>query len=110
MTNPLRLWVDDLRPPPAPDWLWAKDVHDAKAALKTGEVKVVSLDHDLGDQPWEHESGYDLVQWMCYQRLLPEKIVIHSWNPAGARRMARLLSEFGRGCIRAPYREGHSVH
>lgn len=43
----MRLWLDDLRPPP-PGWEWAKTVEEAILIIESGEVVEASLDHDLG--------------------------------------------------------------
>jgi hypothetical protein len=64
----------------------------------------MSLDHDLGAvaadpyNPTEEEmwqsgqgevTGFDFVKWLCMCELFPtDIIIIHSWNPAGAKRMS----------------------
>ena len=103
------LWHDDVRPAP-PGWLWARTNAQAKDALRTGNVVACSLDHDLGlheveipDDPESlldiitmvghgSETGYDLVNWMIVEDIIPPKITIHSWNPEGAMAMANRLA------------------
>ena len=45
----MRLWVDDLRIPPA-GWEWAKTSAEAIRILdaRVGDVEMMSLDHDFG--------------------------------------------------------------
>jgi hypothetical protein len=153
----IRLWHDDVRPPPDDSWTWARTNDAAKAVLEAHPVCEISLDHDLGyagpppgkcercngtgrlsnsgerkDDPTfpsdprgvpcavcdgdgfiggdvlyvagtADETGYDLVKWMCETGNVPPKITIHSWNPAGARRMAALFADHDHGCIVRPY-------
>lgn len=119
----MRLWHDDVRPPPA-GWVWARTNDAAKEILLSENVTQISLDHDLGyhditlpDDPDElaevlilrgqsEETGYDLVNWMIERKLVPESVTIHSWNPDGARAMAARLNRFGYDCVVEAYRGG----
>lgn len=107
----VKLWHDDVRPAPK-GWVWAQNNADAMAILKTGEVTEISMDHDLGGDPRngifvagnsQDGSGLDLVQWMVETINVPETITIHSWNPDGARRMARVFNDAGYSVTVAPY-------
>lgn len=60
------------------------------------------LDHDLGEKindPYPREvTGDDVARWMVMELPIerrPKQIIIHSWNPDGARRMANRLYEAG---------------
>jgi len=111
----MKLWLDDVRPAPQ-GWMWAKDNATAKSILEacgvTGHVAIheCSLDHDLGALPTGDTdprevmflqgdspdgSGYDLAVWMCENGLVPDIVTIHSWNPAGARRMRATFYDHG---------------
>jgi hypothetical protein len=112
----VKLWLDDVRP--APDWSWAcvRTVEDAMFAFEHLPIEVASLDHDLGyiaDPNWDGDprepreldpeeyfiarsrpggDGIDLVRWMCEHGHFPSLlVVIHSWNPDGARNMYEAL-------------------
>lgn len=89
----LRLWLDDLRPPPDGGWTWVTSAWDAIDALKRGVVGEVSLDHDLG--PPDAGSGYDVAEWIeaeAYHGRLPRlRWALHSANPIGVERMRRAL-------------------
>lgn len=49
------------------------------------------------------ETGHDLVRWMVEHGKVPPKVTVHSWNPDGARRMAKYLQDHGHPCAVAPY-------
>lgn len=81
-------------------------------------ITECSLDHDLGredvdpDDPEsyfiagssQYGSGLDLVTWMIANDRVPEKVTIHSWNPAGAKAMAYALYDANYGCVIEPFR------
>ena len=117
----VRLWLDDVRPPPE-GWRWARTVDEAKKILSENEVVECSLDHDLGlhevedpddlDEFFEvareanksaTETGLDLVNWMLETHNVPRRITIHSWNPAGAHNMAARLNHYGYDCAVVPF-------
>lgn len=100
----MKLWHDDVRPPPSVDWAWAQTNEEAKLFLYNanaiaqagGEgVTECSLDHDLGADPREgiyakgaaEETGMQLVEWMIESGIVPKRVVIHSWNTPAAKRM-----------------------
>jgi len=62
-----------------------------------GEYDLIMLDHDLGGaqmvSPDEEETGTAFVKWLVENNKLKNgpKVIIHSWNPDGARRMLELL-------------------
>lgn len=120
----MRLWHDDVRPPPDQSWTWARTNEQAIEVLSRSEpmVREISMDHDLGfhdveipEDPDEamdvltlrgqaEETGLDLVEWMIENERVPEKITIHSWNPDGAHRMAMRFVDAGHECVLAPFR------
>lgn len=93
----IKLWFDDIRPAPDSSWVWAKNVPEAQAIFAgPDEVVEAALDHDI----WDPESGgvlslqgIDLAHWMAANHFVPDRIVIHSWNPPGAKRMAEVLHD-----------------
>ena len=91
----MKLWLDDLRPPPE-GWMWARTVEEAMPHLRSGEVAEASLDHDLGEGV---EEGHRLVLWMAEHGIWPtQAISVHSSNPPGAEMMAAVIERYG------PYR------
>lgn len=113
----MKLWLDDMRPPPDDSWVWAKNVEDAKACLLNLAVDEASLDHDLGAclnclngltaEDWLRRTdftqmpncdhfgtGYTLVSWMEETGHWPDKKpTVHSRNPAGAARMRQVIDK-----------------
>lgn len=117
----MKLWHDDVRPPPD-GWIWARTNAQAQAILENDwPVTEISLDHDLGfshvEIPDDHdeflevmrlrgdeEEGTELVEWMIVNNRVPPTITIHSWNPAGAVKMARMLNDAGHSVMVRPYK------
>lgn len=112
----MKLWLDDLRPAPE-GWTWAKTADEAILILMGNQVRVASLDHDLADEHYRQEApltaaqiaaynkektGYDVVLWMEQNNVWPERVIIHSFNPNGARRMADVACRYTRTII-CPY-------
>lgn len=97
----MKLFVDDLRP--CPDgWVLAKTATEAISVLITGEVRELSLDHDLGEPESEVGSGYQVVCWLEERahagdwRHVPRVIAIHSANPVGHQRMQAAIDNIER--------------
>lgn len=84
----MKVFLDDLRATPA-GWVrcyWPSEVIEL---LKTGKVKEVSLDHDLGDD--RKGTGYDVIKWIEKQvantDFVPPSIRIHTANPVAMDKM-----------------------
>jgi CheY-like chemotaxis protein len=80
----------------------AWSAEDAIRALSSCEVfDCVWLDHDLGDYGnylYEPSTGLVVAQFIALHlpiEKLPRNVIIHSWNPSGARAMERTLRENG---------------
>lgn len=119
----MRLWHDDVRPAPA-GWVWARTNAQAKEHLLTGQVREISMDHDLGyhdvvmpDDPKDpdalmeilvlrgvsEDTGLHLAHWMVENHRVPSRIRIHSWNPDGAKNMAAVFNRHGHNCEVRPF-------
>lgn len=79
----MKVWLDDERPIPAGYDIHVKTAGEAIELLKTGNVELISLDHDLGGVA----TGYDVAKWIAeaaYHNSLPKvKVRIHTMNPIG---------------------------
>lgn len=118
----MKLWLDDVRPAPPGGWTHVENFDLAIGYLEEHRdglyvIEVASLDHDLGmiackacrqAQPtyaeWKmvqdlgcvhgDRSGYDVICWMEEHGVWPELVIIHSMNPAGARRMFEVAKRY----------------
>lgn len=112
----MKLWHDDVRPPPSDEWSWARTNEEARFFLRAAKAdghKVIasSLDHDLGAVPSDgicakgaaEETGLQLVEWMIENDLVPSSITIHSWNAPAAKRMQQAFADAGYSAILRPF-------
>ena len=80
----MKLYLDDIRAAPDDSWVVARTAQDAIKWLKTLNVEVISLDHDLGAGQL---TGYDVVKWIEKEvftnKFVPPIILIHSMNNVG---------------------------
>jgi hypothetical protein len=89
----MKLYVDDAREAPT-GWTVARTFEEAMQRIASGKVTELSLDHDLGAEGTE--TGYDILK-MIERAMMqvgfvpPEKIKIHTANPAGYRNMKLAL-------------------
>lgn len=104
----MNLWLDDIRPAPE-GWRWVKTAPEAVAWLGSGDVEVLSLDHDLCSvEALPHMpdwTGYDVICWLeRHPTWWPENGVrVHSMNPAGAARIQDVIDRHGRVDLTAEF-------
>jgi hypothetical protein len=91
----MKIYLDDVRPIPD-GWVGVRTYDEAVAVIKTGKVKEISLDHDLGPG----KTGYDLVclieKMVVEERFIPPVMRIHSANPVGRSNMERAIQSIER--------------
>lgn len=98
----MKLWVDDLRPPPDGTWTWALDSFDALqnlafyAAGSDEGVQEISLDHDLGDD----DTTRSVVLWMAEHGSWPSVVRVHTANPVGRAWLEGMIDRYGPGVTR----------
>lgn len=84
----MKLFLDDERAPPK-GWILVRWPQEAIDLLKTNQVEVISLDHDLGDD--SIGTGYDVILWIEEQvalgKMIPPKIEVHSANISARKKM-----------------------
>jgi Cyclic-phosphate processing Receiver domain len=98
----VRVWLDDVREAPE-GWVHVKTPEEAIDLLRSGEVKEISLDHDLGlATPEAERTGYDVLAWLeeavatgTWRHSVPV-IRVHSANPVGWRRMEQAIASIER--------------
>ena len=99
-----RLWLDDTRRPPDPDWDWARNVAEAQHMLQeeNREYDLMSLDHDLGMVKFEGKavinpdalSGGDFCLWLHEhgdKKHMPKDVTLHTHNLHAVEIMYRAL-------------------
>jgi hypothetical protein len=89
----INLWLDDIRSMPVSYNKHVKTAQEAIDILKTGKVKSISFDHDLG--PEEAGTGHDVAKWIeeaaFNKEIPPLRWRVHSANPVGARNIERAM-------------------
>ena len=84
----MKVYLDDERDTPS-GWVRVYWPDEAIELLKSGVVKEISLDHDLGDD--DRGTGYDVVLWVeeaVFTRdFTPPKMVVHSANSSAREKM-----------------------
>lgn len=115
----MKLFLDDERSCPE-GWECVRNYGEFKDfIISRGMPEVISFDHDLGLEHYRdaatgvidyskyvERTGYDcaklLVEWGEY----PKFVIVHSFNPVGARNISDLLSEHTVVTIQ-PYHPAH---
>jgi hypothetical protein len=75
---------------------------EAIQAMNGERFDEVWLDHDLGTL----RNGCDVAYWMATELppiKLPGRVIVHSWNPAGARAIATTLQPVGINAEISPF-------
>lgn len=90
----MRLYVDDIRPCPE-GFVLARSYEEAVEIILRKRIRVLSLDHDLGQE----KSGYDLCKFLvenCLDSRIewPDEIYLHTDNPVGRNNMLQLLAHY----------------
>lgn len=86
----------------------ATSVEEAKK-LWTPPYDLVCLDHDLGGEQMvdstQENTGYQFALWLAERPIedRDETIVVHSYNPEGAKRMLVALREHRYAACRVPF-------
>lgn len=108
MKKEINLYVDDLRDCPE-GYVVARNVDEAIEYLENYKVKILSLDHDLGEDADGRllPTGYDLVKLFCERGYHADRIYIHTDNGAGRENMYHTLKGAQRRGFIAPDIEIH---
>lgn len=99
-SQPLKLWVDDIRTPPDRTWTWTKSSQDTIRTLTNQKImfargwiekpEVMSLDHDLGGD----DTTRYVVLWMCNHDFWPNEVRVHSANPVGVEWLEGMIKRY----------------
>jgi len=84
----MNVYLDDERQTPE-GWIRVYWPDEAIRLLETGQVQVISLDHDLGDD--ERGTGYDVITWLeeavITRGFIPPEMRVHSANLSARQKM-----------------------
>lgn len=73
------------------------NVEEAKNALSSRSYDIIYLDHDLDGRVYVPSflpnTGYALAKWIADNNIKCREIIIHSFNPAGAEAMKKVLPQ-----------------
>jgi hypothetical protein len=78
----MRLWIDDLRPPPDHWWHWAKTSAEALEVLGC-DVCEISFDHDLGGDDTAMPVAREIERLAFEGQIHGMTWHVHSANPVG---------------------------
>ena len=95
----MKLWIDDMRQPPADDWIWVKTTNQAIAAINQYERNMnddtimINLDHDAGDFVNDGGDYIQILNWLEKNRIVDTGYFfhIHSMNPVGIQNMRAII-------------------
>ena len=90
----MKVFLDDIREAPSPDWTEVRSYEDCIKLLQSRIVTELSLDHDLG--MGSDKTGYDVMLWIESEVFYdtyyePPKISFHTANPVGRKNMELAL-------------------
>ena len=103
--NILFLDDDNNRTRLARQWFMKHNLLTAETAEEAKEILISNprfdlamLDHDLGGKvycPSDENSGYDVALFISLmnREFMPKQVIVHSFNPTGARKMVSVLSD-----------------
>jgi hypothetical protein len=96
----MKIWLDDLRPAPDHTWTAVTTPSAAIGLLESGEVEVISFDHDLGFEGKTELTGYSVLLWIeeavALRGFSPPEMLVHSANPPGHERLLRGIEAINR--------------
>ena len=90
----INIFLDDLRDYPN-DFVVARNYRDCIDLLNNNRVKIMTFDHDLG----EEKTGYDVAKYIVEMGIensdfWPQLIYIHTSNPVGRNNIYQLLDRY----------------
>ena len=88
----MKVFLDDRRPAPDNTWVLVKSPSAAISLLETGEVELISFDHDLGYDGDIELTGNQVLLWVeeavALRGFEPPKMLVHSSEPSRPRETA----------------------
>jgi hypothetical protein len=105
----LKVWLDDIRPPPDDSWTWCKTGIRAIVQATFIGIVEISFDHDLGEENTDElfhitiggrdiwtETGYNVAkvfEFLVWNKSMTRfKWSIHSANPVGRKNIESAMN------------------
>ena len=96
----MKVFLDDRRPVPDDTWVLVTTPSEAIALLETGEVELISFDHDLGYDGDVEMTGNEVLLWIeeavALRDFKPPEMLVHSANPPGHEKLLRGIAAINR--------------
>lgn len=98
----MKIFLDDVRDPPEPDWVVCRDPWSFMQTLIRGwnMIEHISFDHDLGNETayFGEVTGYHCLSMVedmqqCFGLKVNFTMSVHSSNPWGQERMSKLIKK-----------------
>lgn len=83
----MNIFMDDMRPAEY-GFVLARTVDEALKLVRENEVEILSLDYNMGIRK---KNGLDFVNEFCQEGLFAKKIIIHSNDIFGVKKMIEKL-------------------
>jgi hypothetical protein len=99
----MKIWLDDVRPPPDDTWAWATCAKDFSAFFADFKITEISFDHDIASEDYfgNEITGYHLLcgiekEFQNNPDFQLPKMQVHSANPVGRQRMQKVIDALER--------------
>ena len=96
---PMKLWLDDMRDPVDhghTDAVWVKTAEEAIEILRTGKVRFISFDHDLGTVLDGNDVAGEIEKLVYEGEIKLPLWKVHSANPVGSREITQTMESAAR--------------
>jgi hypothetical protein len=89
------------------DYVWTAD--EAIKAMEGTRYDLACLDHDLGGRTFVPSDGVEPTGYTVAKAIAdgqvqaPARVIVHSFNPVGAKHMIDCLRQASVSCIQSPF-------
>lgn len=93
-----RLFIDDLRNPPSPEWTTIRNSRSALIVIdglrqQGKHIESISFDHDLGGD----DTTRPVVLYLCEHDYWPSNVFVHSQNNVGVEWLSGMVDRYAPG-------------
>lgn len=95
----MKLWIDDLRPPPD-DYIWLTNSKGTIIFLENHVgITAISFDHDLGGD----DTTRPILDYMIINEIFPPVVNVHSANVVGSTALLNTILRYFPDTTRVSY-------